>query len=658
VAAAARQRAADDARAAAAESARVAAESARAAAHAAGERAALARIELIRSAAREVAAARDAAAATAAQHANAERVSADLHATAMESVVERAAAERVEAAAHLAAMQAAERRAGEERTTAVRDATRCAAAVVAAEVEAQVAASLLIQSLDERTGAPVTVANVVLGMRVLPGHDFTDSSAGSLFRTGGVVTCTADVTRTSTCKVTWDTFSASVPPLQLHYSIGGAAHRYELMMEPPIAVTHVRVDDAESYGGAEALLPASASPADVSLRRSAVLRVIVGAANNQGSMVLTVPRADVLATSMRKLGAPGGRRWAQSLMVDFDGDAGVGPGIVREWFSALSDEMASLPCFVRTPAGEDGSGESYFDPAAVSDSAALAAAAFAGALMGKVIRESSGKNGHRNHHTLGGLRLALPLFRHLAGEDVGPARLSELDSTQATVLAAMLATPGGADDLGGATHALETYDAEGQLRVYDLLPDGAELLVTEANKGEYVRLRALWWLTQGVQPLLTALMDGFDSLVPRDVVKALGISGLELQRLICGAPVLDLLGDVRRHTRLGSPYTADTPVIVWLWEVLATFSADMQLRFWRFCTGGAGLPAGGAAALAIPFSVVYAVRSSGPGMAVRLPISHTCFRRLDLPAYESKEELERSLITALENSEDGAIGLV
>jgi hypothetical protein len=137
-----------------------AAESARAAAHAAGERAALARIELIRSAAREVAAARDAAAATDAQRASAERVSADLHAAAMGTIVERAAAERVEAAAHLAAMQAAERRAGEERTTAVRDATRCAAAAAAAEEEAQVAASLLVQSRDERTGAPVTVSNV------------------------------------------------------------------------------------------------------------------------------------------------------------------------------------------------------------------------------------------------------------------------------------------------------------------------------------------------------------------------------------------------------------------------------------------------------------------------------------------------------------------
>lgn len=116
-----------------------------------------------------------------------------------------------------------------------------------------------------------------------------------------------------------------------------------------------------------------------------------------------------------------------------------------------------------------------------ADPAALKAADFIGALMGKVIRDSSGKDGNRKHHTLGGLRLALPLFRHLAGEDVGPERLSELDPAQASSLGAMVATPGGADDLGGASHALETYSADGQMRVYDLLPNGADVAVTEAN---------------------------------------------------------------------------------------------------------------------------------------------------------------------------------
>ena len=591
----------------------------------------------------------------------------------MTSVAERAAAERVEAEAHLAAMQAAERRAVAVRTAAANSAAACATAALTAAEEKDMADSLLVQAQDARTGAPVTAANVVVGMRVLPGYDFQNTNLVSLLETGGVISCTADVAQNGTCKVIWDAWPEYE---RATYSVGGANHCYELVMFPPPAavyihnyyiyyilrfpsaiLTHARLVDGETFGGAQTKLPASASPDEVSRRRAAVLRVIVGATNNTKSYTsITVRRAHVLAESMRALGAPGGPRWKNTLSARFEGEAGIGPGVEREWFSAMSDAASSLPCFVLTQS-EDSVGASYLDPAAVADPDALTAAAFIGALMGKVIRDSSGKDGNQKHHMLGGLRLALPLFRHLAGEDVGPERLCELDPAQASSLAAMLATPGGANNLGGASHALETYAADGQMRVYDLLPNGADVAVTEANKADYVRLRALWWLTTGVQPLLTALLDGFDTMVPRDVVKALGMSGLELQTLICGTPVLDL-ADVRRHTRLGAPYTVNSLPILWLWEVLESFSAQLQLRFWRFCTSSTNLPAGGAAALAVPFSIVTAPRTFGPGLALRLPVSHTCFWRLDLPMYESKEELERCLITALENSADSSFGLL
>jgi len=278
--------------------------------------------------------------------------------------------------------------------------------------------------------------------------------------------------------------------------------------------------------------------------------------------------------------------------------------------------------------------------------------------MAKVLREGSGERGHQAQYTLGGLRLALPLFRQLAGEALDPGLLSELDPLQAASLAAMLATPGGADNLGEATHALEVYSADGEMRSYELLPGGADLPVTEANKAEYARLRAMWWLSDGVRPLLDALLDGFDSIVPREVVKAIGMSGAELQRMICGDVTLDLLGDVRRHTRYGRPYVADSPVIVWLWEVLAAYSAERQLSFWRFCTGGAGLPAGGAAAMTVSFLIAWAPRCGAAGGAVRLPIAHLCFRSLDLPEYESKEELESRLGMALDGTADGAVAIL
>jgi len=50
----------------------------------------------------------------------------------------------------------------------------------------------------------------------------------------------------------------------------------------------------------------------------------------------------------------------------------------REFFSAIGEAAASLPCFCRT-AWEDGPDESYLNPASAGDPAAIAAAAFIGA---------------------------------------------------------------------------------------------------------------------------------------------------------------------------------------------------------------------------------------------------------------------------------------
>ena len=232
---------------------------------------------------------------------------------------------------------------------------------------------------------------------------------------------------------------------------------------------------------------------------------------------------------------------------------GSGPGGLPEWFTAMAAAAVSLPCFARAAVSDEGTADTlYLNPFAAADPAALSAAAFLGGLLAKCILESSGERGSRNHFTLNGLSvLALPLFRHLAGEDVGASLLAELDPAQAGALAAMVAQPGGAESLGEASHALEGYSAGGEMGTFDLLPGGEDGLVPEGNKAEYASLRSLWWLTTGVQPLLTALLDGFDQICPRDAVKALGLPGEELKLQIGGVPGRDLVADGRRHPRNG-----------------------------------------------------------------------------------------------------------
>jgi len=439
-------------------------------------------------------------------------------------------------------------------------------------------------------------------------------------------------------------------------------------------------------------------------------------------LMLHVSRGRLVSDAQAQFGPLGSPGWSSPLGVRFQSEGGVDSGgLTREFFSAVGQAAAGLRCLV--PTAVEGAFEVYFDPGATSPQD-VADAGFIGAMVAKVLLEGGGLRGsrHGGQLTLCGLRLALPAFKLLVGEPVTADDLASIDPATAASLAHVASTPGAASDgaLGDATFELEyvsphTRDGaaaagassgDDGISRHALMPGGKHVLVNEANKALYCRLRAEWALTAGPAHLLAAFMDGFYSLVPRQVVDALRLDGATLRLAVCGHPTVDLMGDVRRHTVYGNGYSARHPVVRWLWDVLGEWPEHRRLAFWRFCTGGDGLPPEGAVALAPPFSIRRAPRSqprtgaangaaafyaaiaggaaaaggavgggrlatgtvaaavaaasAGPpdgadeaNMPPRLPMVHTCFRALDLPEYRSKEELSTALLKAIEF---GAVG--
>lgn len=70
-----------------------------------------------------------------------------------------------------------------------------------------------------------------------------------------------------------------------------------------------------------------------------------------------------------------------------------------------------------------------------------------------------------------------------------------------------------------------------------LKPGGAHVKVTNANKREYVLLKAQKMLMGAVEAQMSAIIDAFHSLVPRELVEKYGFTPLELQLLVCGEQV-------------------------------------------------------------------------------------------------------------------------
>ncbi|OAY68469.1 E3 ubiquitin-protein ligase UPL2, partial [Ananas comosus] len=183
----------------------------------------------------------------------------------------------------------------------------------------------------------------------------------------------------------------------------------------------------------------------------------------------------------------------------------------------------------------------------------------------------------------------------------------------------------------------------------ELIPGGRNIRVTEENKHEYVNRVAEHRLTTAIRPQINAFLEGFNELIPRELISIFNDKELEL--LISGLPDIDL-DDLRANTEY-SGYSSATPVIQWFWEIVQGFSKEDKARFLQFVTGTSKVPLEGFSALqGISGSQRFQIHKAY-GTTHHLPSAHTCFNQLDLPEYTSKEQLQERLLLAIHEANEG-----
>ncbi|XP_075714083.1 E3 ubiquitin-protein ligase NEDD4 isoform X3 [Rhinoderma darwinii] len=194
-----------------------------------------------------------------------------------------------------------------------------------------------------------------------------------------------------------------------------------------------------------------------------------------------------------------------------------------------------------------------------------------------------------------------------------------------------------------------TVDEElfGQTHQHDLKPGGSDIVVTNKNKKEYIHLVIQWRFVNRVQKQMASFKEGFFELIPQDLIKIFDENELEL--LMCGLGDVDV-NNWREHTKYKNGYSLGHPAIQWFWKAVLMMDAEKRIRLLQFVTGTSRVPMNG-------FAELYG--SNGPqlftvekwGSSEKLPRAHTCFNRLDLPPYESFEDLWDKLHIAIENAQ-------
>ncbi|CAG8528464.1 8493_t:CDS:10 [Paraglomus occultum] len=185
----------------------------------------------------------------------------------------------------------------------------------------------------------------------------------------------------------------------------------------------------------------------------------------------------------------------------------------------------------------------------------------------------------------------------------------------------------------------------GEVVTVDLKPDGRNIPVTEDNKKEYVELINEWRISKRVEEQFKAFLEGFNQLIPQDLISVFDERELEL--LIGGIAEIDV-DDWKKHTDYRG-YTESDEVIQWFWKCVKTWDSEKKSRLLQFTTGTSRIPVNGFKDLQ---------GSDGPrrftiekaGDLTQLPKSHTCFNRIDLPPYKNYDTLVSKLTLAVEET--------
>ena len=112
----------------------------------------------------------------------------------------------------------------------------------------------------------------------------------------------------------------------------------------------------------------------------------------------------------------------------------------------------------------------------------------------------------------------------------------------------------------------------------------------------------------------------------------------ELELVLCGVPDIDVT-DWKENT-VASMDLQSSPVLDWFWEAVSEMQCEDRARLLQFVTGSSRVPIQGFKALVsyddqlCPFTL-----QGVPYSDTAYPRAHTCFNRMDLPLYKTKDEL-------------------
>eukprot|EP00002_Diphylleia_rotans_P006185 TRINITY_DN1551_c0_g1_i16.p1 TRINITY_DN1551_c0_g1~~TRINITY_DN1551_c0_g1_i16.p1 ORF type:complete len:681 (-),score=121.38 TRINITY_DN1551_c0_g1_i16:125-2167(-) len=310
-------------------------------------------------------------------------------------------------------------------------------------------------------------------------------------------------------------------------------------------------------------------------------------------------------------------------------DAG---GPYREAFSTLSHEMqsSSLNLFIPCPNQRSNHGKNRDKFLINPNCHASWAYEFIGRMMGVAVR---------THDPLE-IDLAPSFWKALINEKITVQDIIDTDAHFAQTLK-MLKEPEsvGLDEETFESTALAFTTFCNGIEV-DLVPGGSQMAVTWENRLEYARLLEEYHIREGLSNI-QIIRYGLADIIPISIISL--YTSEEMEDMVCGRKEVDV-----EKLKLQTHYSDCNPSnqhIQFFWQVLEEFTQAQRAMFIKFVSGRSRIPRS-----AEHFKEFQINRfNASDNVDSYLPVAHTCFFSVDLPAYTSVEVTRAKLLLAIEH---------
>ncbi|KAJ1821936.1 hypothetical protein LPJ60_002311 [Coemansia sp. RSA 2675] len=346
-------------------------------------------------------------------------------------------------------------------------------------------------------------------------------------------------------------------------------------------------------------------------------------------LVLEVRRDSLVRDTLYQLDLKLSQDLRKQLKVRFVGEEGVDEGgVQKEFFQLIVRDVFSSKYGIFK--ANDESQYHWFLPQANPTSDALEEMRLTGQLIGLAVYNA----------VILDIHLPPALYKKLLGIQVDRDDLREVDPALYHGLTQLLLLS--AEELESLERTFEVeYDDMGLLRSHELIPNGAQTMLTADNREMFIDSYVDFVFNSSCARQFAEFKAGFDRICSMSYVRFMRPQELEL--LVCGCSDLDF-GALEGSTIYDGGYSRDAQVIKHFWKVVGEFSDELKRKLLFFATSSDRVPIGG-------LSKLHFVIAKNGGDSDRLPTSHTCFNVLLLPEYSTVDKLRERLLTAIHNSE-------